>query len=126
MLPHRKRVLCVEDDADVCSMITSLLGLLGYEVVSAETVNEALTRIKDEPFDLYLLDNWLPGGSGIELCRTIRERSKSIPVIFYSGAAYGEDKQQALEAGADAYLIKPLEVDKLMETVRRLCKPHAS
>ncbi len=123
MLPHRKRILCVEDDSDVCSMMTSLLGLIGYEVVSAETVNDALAKIKDEQFDLYLLDNWLPGGSGIELCKTIRERTQSIPVIFYSGAAYDEDEQQALEAGADAYLIKPVEVDKLVETIRLLCKP---
>lgn len=121
MLPHKKRILCVEDDDDVCSMMTNLLGLVGYEVISAGTVAEALTRIKQDQFDLYLIDNWLPGGSGIELCRAIRAGNQRTPIIFYSGAAYDEDKQQAIEAGADVYLVKPADINKLVETVRRLC-----
>ena len=122
MLPHRKRILCVEDDDDVCSMITSLLGLLGYEVVSAGSMSQALTKIDNEQFDLYLLDNWLPGGSGIDLCRTIRARTQTTPILFYSGAAYEADERQALEAGANAYLIKPADVNKLVESVRQLCE----
>jgi DNA-binding response OmpR family regulator len=121
MLPHKKRILCVEDDDDVCSMITNLLGLVGYEVISAATMAEALTRIQQDEFDLYLIDNWLPGGSGVDLCRTVRA-SSSKPIIFYSGAAYDEDKLQAMKAGANFYLVKPTDIDKLLETVRRLCE----
>jgi DNA-binding response OmpR family regulator len=121
MLPHRKRILCVEDDADVCLMITSLLGFIGYEVFIANTMADALTRIKAEQFDLYLIDNWLPGGSGVELCRVIRSSGLTVPIIFYSGAAYDVDKQQAMEAGADVYLVKPADIDKLVETIKRLC-----
>ena len=99
-------------------MITSLLGLINCEVVSAPTFDEARRRISEEPFDLYLLDNWLPGGTGIDLCREIRKLDTTTPVIFYSGAAYESDRQEAREAGAQAYLIKPVDIAKLMETVR--------
>ena len=124
MNPHRKRVLCVDDEEDTCSMITSLLGLINCEAVSAQTFDEARQRIAEEHFDLYLLDNWLPGGSGIKLCREIREQDAKTPIIFYSGAAYDSDQQEAMEAGAQAYLIKPVDIAKLMETVRRFL--HAS
>ena len=67
MNSHPKRVLCVEDKEDTCSMISAMLGLINCEAVSASTFNEARQRIREEQFDLYLLDNWLPGGTGIDL-----------------------------------------------------------
>jgi DNA-binding response OmpR family regulator len=118
MNPHRKRILCVEDDEDTCSMISSLLGLINCEVASAQTFSEARQRISEESFDLYLLDNWLPGGSGIDLCRKIREEDATTPIIFYSGAAYDSDQQAAMEAGAQAYLIKPMDIARMLETVK--------
>ena len=118
MNPHPKRILCVEDEEDTSSMVTSLLGLINCEVVSAQTIDEARRRIREERFDLYLLDNWLPGGTGIDLCREIRETDATTPVIFYSGAAYDSDLQEAMEAGAQAYLVKPSDIAKLMETVK--------
>lgn len=118
MNPHCKRILCVEDDEDTCSMICSLLGLISCEVVSARTFNEARQRISEERFDLYLLENWLPGGSGIDLSRKIREEDKTTPIIFYTGADYDSDRQEAMEAGAQAYLIKPTHIAKLIETVK--------
>jgi DNA-binding response OmpR family regulator len=124
MNPHPRRVLCVEDEEDTCTMITSLLGLINCEVVSAQTFDEATRIIREERFDLYLLDNWLPGGTGIDLCRKIREGYATTPIIFYSGAAYDSDRQEAMEAGAQAYLIKPVDIAKLMQTVKRfLNKP---
>jgi two-component system OmpR family response regulator len=126
MLLHRKRILCVEDDEDVCSMITNLLNLIGYEVDSAATMAEAVSKIQDDKFDLYLIDNWLPGGSGIELCRRVRSSHSSVPIIFYSGAAYDDDKQQAMEAGANVYLVKPADIDKLIDAVKSLCENSSS
>jgi DNA-binding response OmpR family regulator len=99
-------------------MISSLLGLIGCEVITSESVPEALSQIKDGNFDLYLLDNWLPGGSGLELCKMIRSSDSSTPIIFYSGGAYQSDKEAALNAGAQAYLIKPSDTGKLVEAVR--------
>ncbi|MBD0373875.1 MAG: response regulator [Pyrinomonadaceae bacterium] len=120
MDPHRKRILCAEDDNDTCSMIKSLLDLIGCEVVTVGNYAEALDRINSDRFDLYLLDNWLPGGSGVQLCEKIRARDPEKPILFYSGAAYPADKQEAMEAGANDYLIKPGEVGSLVETIKRL------
>lgn len=120
MTPRRKRVLFVEDDDDVCLLLKSLLDYLGYEVTIAQTIDEAEIKIESEGFDLFLLDNWLPGGMGINLCRAIRERYPLAPILFYSGASYDSDREQAIAAGASAYLVKPIEVDKLAETVKTL------
>lgn len=122
MLPHYKRILCVEDDEEVCSMISSLLNFIGYDVEITKTMAEALAKIEQEHFDLYIIDSWLPGGSGVEVCRYIRQYGLSTPVIFYSAAAYDTDKQQAMEAGANAYLVKPADIDKLVETIKRFCE----
>jgi DNA-binding response OmpR family regulator len=115
-----RRVLCVEDDEDTCKMLSSLLGLINCETSTAETFAEALDKIATERFDLYLLDNWLPGGSGVELCLKIRETDTSTPIIFYSGAALESEREEALAAGAQAYLVKPMDVSLIVETVRKL------
>jgi DNA-binding response OmpR family regulator len=117
-----RRVLCVEDDEETCEMLSSLLGLINCETSSAATAAEALDKIATEHFDLYLLDNWLPGGSGVELCRKIRETDTSTPIIFYSGAALESEREEALAAGAHAYLVKPVDVSLLVETVNKLLR----
>jgi DNA-binding response OmpR family regulator len=119
MNPHPKRVLCVDDDEDTCTLMSSLLDLISCETVQAGTFEEGKRKIAEGRYDLYLLDNWLPGGSGIELCRLIREDDKTTPVIFYSGAAYESDRREAIAAGAQAYLVKPGDISKLIETVKR-------
>ena len=120
MIPHQKRVLCVEDDADTCAMISSLFGLINCDVTSAGSADEAREKIKDNKFDLYILDNWLPGASGVELCLEIREHDSTTPIMFYSGAGYDSDREQAMNAGAQAYLVKPSDIASLLEIARRL------
>jgi DNA-binding response OmpR family regulator len=124
MEPHaRKYVLCVEDDADTSAMLSSLLGLINCEVETASTMGEGLNKIETGRFNLYLLDNWLPGGSGLELCRKIRESDSHTPILFYSAAGYEDERQAAMEAGAQVYLVKPSDINKLVETVRNLLHP---
>lgn len=120
--PHAKRVLCVDDDEDTCSMLCGLLGIVGCQASTAGTAARALEMIAAEHFDLYLLENWLPGGSGVELCRTIRRTDLSTPIVFYSGADRPAEREEALAAGAQAYIVKPGEVAALAETVRRLLR----
>ena len=120
MPPHTRRVLCVDDDEDTCTMLRGLLGLIDCRVVTAATAAEALGLIARGRFDLYLLDNWLPGGSGVELCREIRRSDPTTPIVFYSGAGLDSEREEALAAGARAYLVKPGDAAALVETVRRL------
>lgn len=122
MSPHPKRVLCVEDDEDTCAMLCALLGLIGCEPSTAGSMPEALALIARESFDLYMLDNWLPGGSGVELCRRIRDSDQATPIVFYSGAGLDSEREEALAAGAQVYLLKPADVGALVETVKRLLR----
>lgn len=103
----RLRVLCVDDDEDSRDMLIALLGIAHIEAMATETAAEALALVETERFDLYVLDGWLPGVDGFELCRRMRAFDPVTPIIFFSGAAYEDDKRMGIEAGADSYVIKP-------------------
>jgi CheY-like chemotaxis protein len=104
---NRPRVLYADDNEDACLMISTLLAFSNIETTSAHTIDEALRLARAELFDLYLLDTQFPEGSGLELCRQLRQSNPSIPIIFYSGNAYEADKAKGFAAGAAAYLVKP-------------------
>jgi DNA-binding response OmpR family regulator len=111
------RILCTEDDADSREMLSVLLTASGYQVVCIAEPTEALRLAQEEQFDLFLLDNWLPELSGVQLTRLIREFNISTPIIFYSGAAHEHDRHEAFAAGAQAYLYKPLAVEELISEI---------
>jgi DNA-binding response OmpR family regulator len=75
--------------------------------------------IMQRPFDLFVLDGWLPEMDGFVFCQQLREFDAETPILFYSGAAYETDKQKALMAGANAFVTKP-DVDGLIETIHDL------
>jgi DNA-binding response OmpR family regulator len=112
-----RRILSVDDDRDTCQMLEALLGLCGYEVISALTVAEGLSQAKAGGFDLYLLDNWLPDGTGVELCQQIRKFDPRTPVLFCSGVANEADIKKAMSVGAQGYLVKPTDVENLTQTI---------
>lgn len=113
------RVLCVDDDAEACAMLSQLLKLSGITCRCADSAAEAWTIIRADRFDLYLLDAWLPGVDGFEFCRQIRTIDSITPILFYSGAAYESDRQKGIAAGANAYIVKP-HVDGLIEAMSGL------
>jgi DNA-binding response OmpR family regulator len=115
-----RRILYIEDDADTRELVSFLLRQENYEVVVAESPEKALTLAQTVPFDLYMLDNWIPGASGIDLCKGLRSFDSITPILFYSGAAYERDKLEALAAGAQGYLTKPTDNDTLVQEVSRL------
>lgn len=119
MQPIKRRILCVDDDEDICFVLTHLLGQENYEVIAVKVVSEALQLAQNESFNLYILDEWFPREAGLGLCRKIREFDPHTPIIFYSGAAFESDKEEALYAGAQAFVAKPY-FDELIETVHRL------
>jgi DNA-binding response OmpR family regulator len=86
----------------------------------AENNDSALLLARSNQFDLYMIDNWMPGGSGIDLCRKLREFDSHTPILFYSGAAHDKDKQEAFSSGAQGYLTKPVDNDELIEAVSQL------
>ncbi|HLL99570.1 MAG TPA: response regulator [Pyrinomonadaceae bacterium] len=114
----KKRILCVEDDRDTCDLLSVLFS--EYEVVFAASLQEAFALIENQHFDLYVLDNWLPDGSGIEVCRRIHELKPEVPIIFTSAVGQKSEIKKALDAGAREYLVKPYEPENLQKIVKEL------
>jgi CheY-like chemotaxis protein len=118
MRPAKSRILCVDDNADICEMLTSLLGHAGYDVTTAATIVEAL-RLAEGGFDLFILDKMEPHDTGLELCRELRRRHPDTPIIVYSADAFERHHKEAFEAGATRYVNKP-DTAALVEAVRNL------
>jgi CheY-like chemotaxis protein len=114
------QILITEDDADTRELVSCVLASGNYRVMVAENIDSALLLARSNQFDLYMIDNWMPGGSGIDLCKKLREFDSHTPILFYSGAAYDTDKQEAFSSGAQGYLTKPVDNDELIKEVFRL------
>lgn len=118
MSADRKRILCADDNEDTGFMLTALLGR-DYDAETASNISRALELARSEQFDLFILDNIFPDGTGLELCRRLRELYPRTPIMFYSGAVFESDKEDGLRAGAQAYVAKP-KINELVKTVARL------
>ena len=119
MTLRKPRILFVEDHDDTRDLITLLLKYQ-YDVSTASTLQDALNLIRSCNFNLFIFDSWLLDGSGIDLCKRVREFDQFTPILFYSAAAYESDKNLALDSGAQAYLVKPVEVADLLKTIKSL------
>lgn len=118
------RVLYIEDHEDTRELVTLVLEQKSYEVVTGSTIKSGVALAGSQDFDLYLLDSWLPDGSGLELCRQIREFDQATPILFYSAAAYEMDRAEAIKCGAQAYLVKPSQPSELCSLVTSLIETH--
>jgi len=120
------RVLVTEDDEDTRELIELLLTSEGFEVVTTDVPAKALGLAITEQFDLFILDNWMSDSSGLDLCRSLRTFDTKTPILFYSGAALDSDKKDALECGAQAYIVKPGNLDELVAEAARLVRDRES
>jgi DNA-binding response OmpR family regulator len=112
------RVLYVDNNLDCCDMLGTLLEFSKIETQFANSAAQALSAIQAQRFDMYLLESWLPGISGFELCSRMREADPDTPILFFSSAAYEADKLRGLEAGANDYVSKP-EIDTLLGSIAK-------
>jgi two-component system, OmpR family, KDP operon response regulator KdpE len=111
------RILVVDDEPQLRRVLRSTLSALGFVVADAETGEAAFERLREEKFDLVLLDINMPGLSGLEACRVIRERSE-VSILMLTVRDRAEDKIAALDAGADGYVTKPFDVNELLARIR--------
>ncbi|MDD3534710.1 MAG: response regulator [Candidatus Cloacimonetes bacterium] len=117
------KILIVDDRADCLQDLANILQTGEYEIVSAANGLEALDIVKSETIDLIISDILMPGMDGYALCRTLKrdESLKHIPFIIYTATYTGEqDQDLAMRSGANAYILKPCEPQKLLETISRL------
>ena len=117
---YKSKILLVEDHEDTSELMRLLLQQMNYEVATSASIAAALNLAASSHFDLFVLDSLLPDGTGTELCQRIRQRDNSTPILFYSAQAYEHDKQEALSAGAQKYLVKPVDFGVFCKAVTEL------
>lgn len=115
-------ILCVDDDPDSYELMRHLLNCVeeNYDLTTNSSAASILNLITAQWFDLYILDYQLREANGIEICRQIRRINAATPILFFTGMARAIDRETAMTAGASEYLIKPNDLDRLAETVKRL------
>ena len=114
-------MLIVDDNADVVTTYRVVLERMGFLVVSARDGLECLEMIEKEKPDLVLLDALLPGRSGTEVCRSIKEtaQTRDIPVVAITASMSKETRQRMVEVGADEFLLKPIDVSDLNRIIKK-------
>jgi DNA-binding NtrC family response regulator len=112
-------VLVVDDDAGVRNVLSSILNEKGYIVTTVENGKKALKASEKEHFDVALIDVELPDIKGTELLRTLKERQPRMVRIIVTGFPSLESAMKAVNEGADGYVLKPFDVEKLLETIRK-------
>lgn len=115
------RILLVEDDLSLIEGLEFSLKKEGFEVDLARTVREALERLRNQSYDLLILDLGLPDGSGFEVCRNVRQTSAT-PVIFLTASDEEVNVVMGLDLGGDDYITKPFRLNELKSRIRALLR----
>lgn len=118
----KKKILVVDDELDVQSIISFRLEINGYDVSVASDGQDGLDKIKEGKPNLVLLDLMLPKINGFEICRMIKfdDKFKDLPIIILSALDKEDDRKKAMEGGADAYFLKPFDLESLLEKISSL------
>lgn len=116
------RVLVIEDELDLLADICRRLEAEAYTVDTSGDGNEGLFYATEYPLDAAIIDIGLPGISGIEIIRRLRERGSTLPVLILTARSRWQEKVEGLEAGADDYLVKPFQMEELLARLKALLR----
>ncbi|MFI6930974.1 response regulator transcription factor [Streptomyces sp. NPDC050287] len=119
------RVLLIEDDRAVREGVALALRRLGHEVAAAETGEDGLERLRSFRPDVVVLDLMLPGMTGLDVCRGMRAQDQTLPIIMATARGDDEDIVVGLEAGADDYVVKPVQARVLEARIRAVLRRAA-
>lgn len=119
-----RRILVVEDEAPIRDMLCFVLEQNGYQACTAEDVDSAINMLAEPYPDLVLLDWMLPGGSGIQIAKKMKQHdlTRNIPIIMITARGEEEDKVRGLEVGADDYVTKPFSPKELMARIKAVIR----
>jgi two-component system, OmpR family, manganese sensing response regulator len=116
------QILLVDDEIEMAQPVAQILRREGYGVSMVHDGTEGQQMALAAGFDLLILDWMLPGVSGLEICRSLRQQGNQTPVLFLTAKDTLDDRVNGLDAGADDYLIKPFELRELLARVRALLR----
>jgi len=114
----KPNILLIEDEAALAKFVKLELEYEGYDVTIASEGLSGLSTAREKSPDLILLDWMLPGISGLEICRRLRQTGDKVPIIMLTAKDEVSDRVDGLDAGADDYLIKPFSIEELLARVR--------
>ncbi|MDO8691109.1 MAG: response regulator transcription factor [Dehalococcoidia bacterium] len=120
-MDSNKRILIVDDDPEILSLLRRGLGYEGYVIEVAQDGKEALAKARSTPPALVILDVMMPGIDGLEVCQRLRQVD-DVPILMLSAKRTVPDRVAGLEVGADDYLVKPFAFDELLARVRALLR----
>ena len=124
--PRPPRLAVVEDDEELREKIMlPTLHAAGFDAVGLASALQLYRMWAGSPFDLVLLDVGLPDEDGVEIARHLRGLSPSLGIVMYTGHGRSADRMRGLRAGVDAYLVKPLDMDEVVETLRNVHRRQA-
>jgi two-component system response regulator PilR (NtrC family) len=115
---EQNRILLVDDDKDITESLSMVLNSEGYETDVAHSIKEAINKSQEKIYNLAILDIKLPDGEGTTLLKSLRETSPKTAKIMLTGYPMLENALLSLNDGADAYLVKPVDIAKLLEVVK--------
>lgn len=116
---ERARILIVDDDENIRKVITTILADEGYIVESVDTARKAIEVTKKKFFNLGLIDIRLPDMEGIELLTKMRDTTPKMRKIIITGYPTLQNAIEAVNRGADAYILKPFDMEKVLETIKK-------
>lgn len=122
MAEETKKILIVEDEPDVASLLALMLKSRGHDIIEAGDGQEALEKARSERPDLIILDIMLPRLDGYKVARMLKfdENFSHIPIIMVTAKIQEKDKKTGLEMGADAYITKPFDTAMLLEKINEI------
>ena len=119
------RILLIDDDEKLNALLTQYLGRFGFTVSARATPEAGLRTMRDDPYDVLVLDVMLPGMDGFAVLRKVRETSR-IPIVMLTARGEVTDRIIGLESGADDYLPKPFEPRELVARIQAVLRRHAA
>jgi two-component system response regulator MprA len=122
----RSRILVIDDDDKIISMLRRGLAFEGYEVITASNGEQGLNKMMESEPDMVILDVMMPKVDGWEVCRRIREAGSAVPVLMLTAKDDIKDRVKGLDNGADDYLVKPFALEELLARVRALLRRKSS